>query len=384
MKKILAIVLAVLMVAGCCAALSSCGKGEETIKIGMSGPLTGSAALYGNAVKNAAELAIKEINENGGLKNGVKLELLTYDDKADGNNVADGYASMLEAGMQLSIGCVTSGAALEFKKLSKEDNVFFITPSATADKVPEYDNGYQMCFADSNQGGEAAKYVNSLNIDKIGILYRSDDAYSTGIYDQFKANLNSGITTVDAAFTGESPTDMSAQITLLKDCKFIFCPIYYTPASTFMTQAKDIVAKDAVYYGCDGFDGIESAEGFDISVIPQKISMLSHFDSKATTGVAGEFVTNYTAAYGKDTLNQFGASAYDCIYALAGALNAAIDAGKTVDAETTADDMCKILKEQFNGDYKFTGVTGSDVTWQDNGYVSKTAKYIVIKEANAQ
>ena len=384
MKKIITLVLALLMVVGCCSALASCGDKNETIKIGMSGPLTGDAALYGTAVKNAAELAIKEINENGGLKNGVKLELLTYDDKADGNNVATGYASMLEAGMQLSLGCVTSGAALEFKKLSKEDKVFFLTPSATADKVPEFDNGYQMCFADSNQGGEAAKYVNTLGINKIGILYRSDDAYSTGIYDQFKANLNDSITTIDAAFTGAAPTDMSAQITLLKDCEFIFCPIYYTPASTFMTQAKDIISKNAVYYGCDGFDGIESAEGFDISVIPQKVSMLSHFDSKASTGVAGNFIKNYTDTYGKETLNQFGASAYDCIYALAGALNAAIDAGKTVDASTTAEEMCAILQEQFNGGYKFSGVTGTDVTWASTGYVNKTAQYIVIKEANAQ
>ena len=384
MKKIITLVLALLMVVGCCSALASCGDKNETVKIGMSGPLTGDAALYGTAVKNAAELAIKEINEDGGLKNGVKLELLTYDDKADGNNVATGYASMLEAGMQLSLGCVTSGAALEFKKLSKEDKVFFLTPSATADKVPEFDNGYQMCFADSNQGGEAAKYVNTLGINKIGILYRSDDAYSTGIYDQFKANLNDSITTIDAAFTGAAPTDMSAQITLLKDCEFIFCPIYYTPASTFMTQAKDIISKNAVYYGCDGFDGIESAEGFDISVIPQKVSMLSHFDSKASTGVAGNFIKNYTDTYGKETLNQFGASAYDCIYALAGALNAAIDAGKTVDASTTAEEMCAILQEQFNGGYKFSGVTGTDVTWASTGYVNKTAQYIVIKEANAQ
>ena len=385
MKKIIALVMALLMLVGCVAVFSACGgKNKDTIKIGLSGPLTGSAALYGNAVKNAAELAIKEINEKGGLKNGVKLELLTYDDKADGANVEAGYLSMLENGMQLSLGCVTSGAALEFKKLSKNDNLFFLTPSATADKVPEFDNGYQMCFADSNQGGEAAKFVNGLNLTEIGILYRSDDAYSMGIYEQFKANLNSSITTIDAAFTGENPTDMSAQITLLQNCKFIFCPIYYTPASTFMTQAKDIIAADAVYYGCDGFDGIESAEGFDISVIPQKVTMLSHFDSKATTGVAGDFVKNYTAAYGKDTLNQFGASAYDCVYALVGALNAAIDAGKEVSAETTASDMCKLLQEQFNGGFKFTGVTGTDVTWQKNGYVSKTAKYIVIKEANAQ
>lgn len=382
MKKILAIVLAVLMVASGCVALSSCGGKNDTIRIGVSGPLTGGAAIYGTAVKNSAQMAIDEINAAGGL-NGINLELIALDDQADPEKVNTNYGELLNKEVQVALGCVTTGAGLEFTKLSKEDNLFFLTPSATGDKIPEFANGYQMCFADSNQGTEAASYVNSLNLTEIGILYRSDDAYSTGILAKFKASLNSGITVKEASFTGEAPTDLSAQIEVLKGCKFIFCPIYYTPASTFMTQAKDIIAKDAVYYGCDGFDGIESAEGFDISVIPQKISMLSHFDSKATEGKAGDFVKNYTEKYGKETLNQFGASAYDCVYAVFGAMKAAVAAGKTIDADTTAADMCAALQEQFNGDYKFTGVTGTDITWEDNGYVSKKAKYIVIKEANA-
>ena len=114
------------------------------------------------------------------------------------------------------------------------------------------------------------------------------------------------------------------------------------------------------------------------------VSMLSHFDSKATDGKAGDFVKKYTDKYGKETLNQFGASAYDCIYAIFGAMKAAVEAGKTIDQDTSADDLCEILKEQFNGDYKFTGVTGTDITWEDTGYVSKTAKYIVIKEVTAE
>ncbi|MBQ8356475.1 MAG: ABC transporter substrate-binding protein [Clostridia bacterium] len=381
MKKILSLVLAVLMIAGCCAALSSCGK-SNTIKIGMSGPLTGDAAVYGKAVQNSADMAIKEINDNGGL-NGIMLELLPYDDQAKSENVQTNYASMIEAGVQVSLGCVTTGAGMEFTALSKDDNLFFLTPSATGDEIPQNPNGYQMCFADSNQGGEAAKYVNSLNLSHIGILYRSDDAYSTGILKQFKENLNSNITYTEASFTTNQPTDLSAQIDLLKDCTFIFCPIYYTPAATFMLQAKDKIAKDAVYYGCDGFDGIESAEGFDISTIPQKISMLSHFDSKATEGLAGDYVKKYTETYGKDTLNQFGASAYDCVYAIFGAMKKAVEAGKEITAETSAYELCEILKEQFNGDYTFSGVTGTNVTWQSSGYVTKEAKYVVIKEVNA-
>ena len=158
-------------------------------------------------------------------------------------------------------------------------------------------------------------------------------------------------------------------------------PIYYTPASIFMTQAKGIIADDAVYYGCDGFDGIDSAEGFDIKSIPQEVSMLSHFDSSATEGVAAEFIKKYTDKYGAETLNQFAASAYDCIYAIYGAMEKA----GVKDVTISASDLSDILKEQFSGGYSFeNGVTGGGeaITWEANGYVNKKAIKFIIKEAN--
>jgi len=161
-------------------------------------------------------------------------------------------------------------------------------------------------------------------------------------------------------------------------------PIYYTPASLFMSQAKSVIAADAVYYGCDGFDGIDNIPGFDINQIPQAITMLSHFNSKATDGAAKAFIDKYVQKFGADTLNQFGASAYDCVYALYGALKAAIDAGKTVTVTTSASDMCEILKEQFEGGFKLTGaVTGDEITWEKNGYVNKDAIKYVIKDVSA-
>ena len=378
MKKLFAIALAVLMIAGSCMAFASCKKDGETIKIGVSGPLTGDAAVYGVAVKNAAQMAVDEINEKGGL-NGIKFELIVTDDQHDANKVSTNYANMMDKGMQVSLGCVTSAPCLEFAKYSKEDNLFFLTPSASADAVPTDANAYQMCFADGNQGAVAADYVNGLGLSSIGIFSLTDDPYSKGIYDQFKANLDEGIETVEATFTKATSSDFTQQIETLKDCTFIFMPIYYTPASLFMTQAKDKIAATATYYGCDGFDGIESAEGFDINAIPQKISMLSHFNSKATEGKAKEFVDKYVAKYGKDTLNQFGAAAYDCVYALFGAMTKAIEAGKTVDANTTATEMCEILKEQFNGGYTFDGATGTGIKWKSTGFVDKTAIAYEIK-----
>ncbi len=384
LTKIICLALACMM-AVCC--FASCNGGDEEYVIGVSGPVTGVAAVYGEAVRNAAQMAVDEINEAGGL-NGVNFKLVFIDDKHDANNISTNYASLMEQGMQVSLGTVTTAPGLEFAKYAKQDNVFFLTPSATGDKIPADPNGYQMCFADGNQGTVAANYVNSLfkNTGKtIGILYNSADSYSSGIYTQFKASLDSSITTIDAAFTDDKLADFSGQIQSLKDCDFIFMPIYYTPASTFMRQAKDIVPANAVYYGCDGLDGIDTAiEGFDITTIPQEVSMLSHFNSKATEGMAKEFIDKYVAKYGADTLSQFGASAYDCVYAIYGAMKSAIDKGTEIPADISATDLCEILKTEFNGGYTFSGVTGTNITWQTNGYVQKGAVKYVVKAANAQ
>lgn len=381
LKKVSVLFITLAMVLG----LTACGGADYTSEnteyvIGVSGPLTGDAAVYGVAVKNAAQMAVDEINEAGGL-NGIKFKLEATDDTHNAKKVATNYATMYEGGMQVSLGTVTTAPGLEYSKLSAEDNVFFLTPSASGDDIPAEDNGFQMCFADGNQGKVAADYVNSLGLKEIGIFYKSDDPYSNGIYKQFKDNLDSSIKTVEAVFMGKSQ-DFSAQITTLKDCSFIFMPIYYQPASVFMTQAKDTIAADAIYYGCDGFDGL-AGQFKDFSVIPQEVSMLSHFDSNATEGAAADFVKKYTEKYGTDTLNQFGASAYDCVYAIYNAMKAAVDAGEEIDVTISASDLCEILKAQFTGGFSYSGVTGNDITWEDNGYVSKEAVKYTLKEANS-
>jgi len=382
--KILSLVLAAVLCMGC---FAGCGvnyaENNTEFIIGVSGPLTGSAAMYGIAVANSAQMAVDEINAAGGL-NGVMFKLIATDDMNDATKVSTNYSSMYESGMQVSLGTVTTNPGLEFKNLSADDNVFFLTPSASGDKIPEKANGYQMCFADGNQGKVAAEFVNSEYAGKtIGVFYKSDDAYSKGIYDQFRENLDPSITVVDTTFTDANATDFSTQIDTLKSCGFIFMPIYYTPASLFMTQAKDIVAKNAVYYGCDGFDGIDNIKGFDIAKIPQEVTMLSHFNSKATDGVAKEYIDKYVATYGKETLNQFGASAYDCVYAIYGAMKKSIDEGKDIPVTISASDLCKILKDQFENGYTVTNaVTGDSISWEKTGYVNKIAIKYVIKAAN--
>lgn len=384
MKKtrFLAIIMVVVL---CAASLVGCGgkKGytanNTEYVIGLTGPLTGDAAVYGTAVQNSAKMAVEEINAAGGL-NGIKFKLVMKDDVHKKENVPTAYMTMLEEGMQVSLGTVTTAPGLEYANLSAEDNVFFLTPSASGDDIPKNDNGFQMCFADGNQGGAAAKYVNdTYKGQTIGVFYKSDDPYSKGIFDQFMDNLDSSVNVVESSFTSANETDFKQNISTLKECKFVFMPIYYGPASTFMTQAKEIMAPDAIYYGCDGFDGLESA--LDITTIPQEINMLSHFNSKGTDKDVVDFVKKYTDKYGADTLNQFGASAYDCVYAIFNAMKAAIDGGKEIPVTISASDLCDILKEEFNGGFTYSGVTGKNITWDENGYVQKSADKYSIKEA---
>lgn len=398
-KKILAIVLCLLMVVGT-VAFTSCAanpaKDNTMIKIGLTGPLTGGAAIYGTAVRNAAMLAVEEINAAGGLSNGIKFELDMKDDEHKAEKVAALYANLFENGMQVSLGTVTTAPGKEFKELAKEDNVFFITPSATADVIPEHANGFQMCFADSDQGTASAKYFNDNFAGKtIGVLYKTDDEYSSGIYNKFMESIsaelkpdNSNIKT----FTESTATTFTQQITDLADCDVIFMPIYYGPASTFMKQGVGTIKANAIYYGCDGFDGITGVDGFDIKAVPQEVSYLSHFNSDATTGPAADLIKKYNEKFdeAKEPLNQFGAAAYDCVYAIRDALNVAIANGEEITANMAASDLCEILKEVFTSDtFVFHGVTGkcegtnkSDIKWNSDGKVVKEAVKYVVKAAD--
>ncbi len=397
MKKIVSTALVASLALGSMFSLSSCGKNytkdNETIKIGVSGPLTGGAAKYGIAVKNSAQLAIDEINANGGL-DGMKFELLALDDKHDKTNATTTFSTMFESGMQISLGCVTTAPGLEFKELAKEEKVFVLTPSATGDDIVlDSDNAFQMCFSDSNQGTASAKYFNeNYNGKTVGVFYKSDDEYSKGIYDKFMESLDesfkSGIGDRTASFSGDN-LDFNSVIDKFKTCDVIFLPIYTQPAAAFMNAGNGKIKDNAVYYGCDGLDGVENeftAEAF--AAIPQEVSFLSHFNSNATDGTAAEFIAKYNAKYDEDKepLNQFGASAYDCVYAIFEALKTAKANGKEFDTKTSASDFCDILTEVFTSeDFKFTGVTGkanSTISWEASGYVNKVADIYKVKEAN--
>ena len=387
MKKFWKKALVVAMSAGMAVSLAACGGGgaakggDGSIKIGGSGPLTGPAAVYGNAVKNAAEMAVEEVNAKGGVQFSLQFE----DDKHDAEEAATAYGTLKDGGMQISLATVTSAPGAAVSPLYQEDQTFAITPSGSSPSViyadgeaqtGAYGNVFQMCFSDPNQGSGSASYI-AAHPDlgsKIAVIYKNDDPYSKGIFDTFKAQAAAdGLEIVyEGTFKGDE-SDFSVQVgdAQAAGADLLFLPIYYTPASQILTQANK-VGYTPTFFGVDGMDGILDLEGFDTS-LAEGVYLLTPFVANADDEQTKTFVENYKAKYNGEVPNQFAADAYDCIYALAQACEAA---GITSDMSNA--DICTKMVEQFTS-MTFNGLTGSDMTWNQNGEVTKAPKAMIIQ-----
>ena len=351
------------------------GSGAYTgtpIKIGGIGPITGGAAVYGQAVKNAEELAVKEINAaNGSDVFDWKFE----DDEHDAEKSVNAYNTLKDWGLQILAGPVTTTPSIAVAAETANDNMFMMTPSASAPAVIESgDNVFQICFTDPNQGVASADYIadNKLGT-KVGIIYDSSDAYSSGIYEKFKAEAaakNLEIVTAEA-FTADNKSDLSPQVAKCQEAcaDLVFMPIYYQPASIVLAQAK-AMGYAPTFLGVDGMDGILTMEGFDPS-LAEGLMLLTPFS--ATVPETQSFVEAYTAANDGVTPNQFAADAYDGVYIVKEALE---KAGCTADMSSA--DICEALVAQMT-QISYSGLTGKDMTWNAEGQVSKAPTAYVIK-----
>lgn len=362
---------------------SSNGTLDSTgaIKLGFSGPLTGGAAVYGNAVKNAAELAVEEVNALGGLQFDLRVE----DDTHDAEKAVTSYGVLKDWGMQVSLLTVTSAPGAAVAPLYDEDNIFALTPSGSSMAIiyqdPEnesgaYGNIFQMCFTDPNQGVGSADYIASHSSlgSKIAVLYKSDDNYSSGIHEKFMAEAEAkGLDIVyEGTFDDSNASDFNVQLTQAQDAgaDLLFMPVYYDPASIILKQAHDM-GYTPTFFGVDGMDGILTLKGFDTS-LAEGVYLLTPFSADATDEKTVNFVTKYQEKYG-ETPNQFAADAYDCVYSIYQACN---NAGVT--ADMSASDICDKLVEQFTS-MTFDGITGTNVTWSASGEVSKSPKAVIIE-----
>ncbi|HIU14875.1 MAG TPA: ABC transporter substrate-binding protein [Candidatus Ventricola intestinavium] len=367
MKKVLVIALALAMMMTACLAFA-----EEAVKVGVIGPLTGANAQYGLAVQRGAQIAAEEINAQGGLQ----LEILAEDDQADGELAVNAYNKLLDDGVNVLLATVTSGSCIAVSDIAYEERVFMLTPSGSADVITEgKDNVYRVCFKDSAQGTASAQYIADHGLaTKIGIIYNNALDYSMGIYQSFVAKANElGLEIVaESAFSDDTNADFSVQISQMQEAgaELVFLPIYYTPASMILQQAN-AVDYAPIFFGVDGMDGILGVEGFDTS-LAEGVMLLTPFSADAQDELTKNFVTTYMDLYG-ETPNQFAADAYDGVYALAAAMQAA-----GVTAETSPEDACEMMIAAMQT-VEITGLTGT-MHWDATGEVDKTPTAVVIQD----
>jgi branched-chain amino acid transport system substrate-binding protein len=373
LKKVLSIAAAAALAASMLAPAAV--YADDTFKIGMIGPLTGGAALYGSAVRDAAQIAVDEINEAGGIA-GTQIEYNPQDDEHDAEKSINAYNTLKDWGMQLLLGTVTSAPCVAVEAEAANDNMFLLTPSGTAlDCITAGDNAFRVCFSDPAQGTASAQFIGEHELAAtVGVLYDSSDVYSSGIYATFRAEAENQPFDIvaETSFTSDSKTDFSAQLQTLKDsgCELVFIPFYYNEATIVLKQASDM-GFEPQWFGVDGMDGILSVEGFDTS-LAEGLMLLTPFIATAEDEATQNFVAKYQELY-NDVPNQFAADAYDGVYIMKQAIE---QAGVTADADYST--ICDAVKTAMT-EIEFSGITGN-ITWDASGEPTKDPMAVVIKD----
>lgn len=380
MKKVLSLTLAAALAV---TSLTACGGGagkteeggSEVWKIGGIGPITGGAAVYGQAVMNAMELAVEEVNEAGGI-NGYQVEVKFEDDEHDAEKSLNAYNTLKDWGMQMLLGTVTSTPCIAVAAETINDNMFQLTPSGTAVDCIRNDNAFRVCFSDPAQGTVSAQYIGETGLaSKVAVIYDSSDTYSSGIYQSFAAEAaNQPFEIVAAeAFTADNKTDFSVQLQKAKDAgaELVFMPFYYQEASLVLKQA-DSMNFYPTFFGVDGMDGILDVENFD-AALAEGLVFLAPFCATSTDPEIKGFIDKYTEKYG-EVPNQFGADAYDGVYIIKKCIE---EAGATPDMSIS--DLCEAIKGQMTS-ITYAGVTSKEMSWDASGEPIKAPMVIVIKD----
>ena len=244
-------------------------------------------------------------------------------------------------------------------------------PSGSADPVIDgLKYSFRLCFGDPDQGALAAEEIKNAGYKNVGAIYDTSDSYSSGIYAAFKDKMAElDIAYTEKTFDAENKVDFSAQAEALKDCDVVFMPFYYTEASLFIKKAVE-KGCDAVFFGCDGFDGIAEL----VEDVENTIKYITPFDANSDEQKVKDFVAAYKAEYNA-TPDQFAADAYDVVMVLAAALEKAGVKDYTLSAAELGDVLYNTVTAD---DFSYDGLTGNGMTWGEDGKCTKAPKIVTL------
>lgn len=368
MKKLFKISLALLLSGSLL--LTGCGGGGEaggdegaaegeTIKVGVNYELTGAVATYGNSSVDGIKLAVKQINEAGGVL-GKQIELVEADNKsepAEATSIATKL--MTNDGVVASLGPATTGNFKATIPVAEKNGIPVISGSATADDVTVDmdDDGnvtalknyaFRICFSDSFQGITMANFaLDNLGAKKAAIVMDNSSDYAIGLAKNFEATFTAAggeIVATEAYIAGN--TDFNGILTKIRDLDFdvIFLPGYYSEAGLIIKQARDLGITVPVL-GADGFDSPTLLELAGAAAL-NDVYYSNHYSSLDEDPAVLQFIEDYNAEYGKDP-DAFNALGYDAAKFLCDAIERAGEASP------------EAIKTALEATENFVGVTGS-------------------------
>ena len=346
---------------------ASGGSDSDTIRIGGLAPLTGDAASYGVAVNNAIQMAVEDINANGGI-DGKQIEYIYYDEKGDTTEATNAYNKLVQDDKVVAIiGDVTTKPTLAVAQTSQQDNIPIITATATAAEVTlTGPNIFRACFTDPFQGELMAFYASEkLGATKVAVLSDMADDYSSGIAEAFVAKAEElGMQVVADEKYQDGDVDFKSQLTNIKgqNPDVLFLPVYYEDLRLISAQAKE-VGVTAQLCGADGWDSVLT-DNFDSSVLNGGV-FCSQYSTESTDERVQNFISTYKEKYEMDP-NMFAVLAYDATNMMAQAIS---DAGST-DSQAIIDAMAAL---------EYDGLTGH-MTFDEDRNPQKSAVIVSIQD----
>lgn len=243
-------------------ALASCG-GEQRLKIGVAGPLTGNDAVFGAQLKNGVAQAIEDINAAGGL-NGQQIELVVGDDAGDpkqGRSVANNFVG---DGVGFVVGHFNSGVTEPSSDVYAENGILMITPGSTNPKITErgLTNVFRVCGRDDQQGKVAGEYIAQNFKDKKVAIAHDKTTYGKGLADETRKAMNAlGVTEVLYEGVNARERDFSALVSKIKEsgADLVYWGGVHTEGGSILRQMRS-AGVNAVMMGGDGIATNEFAQ----------------------------------------------------------------------------------------------------------------------------
>lgn len=373
-KKVLSMMLVGMMTV---AALTGCGsdkKAADTIKIGGNLEMTGGSASFGKSGSNAINLAIKQLNEKGGVL-GKQLEFVVADNKSEPSEAMNALQKLIAQDKVVAVvGPNLSSAVIAGSAINDSSKIVTITPMGTNPRVTVDTKGntkpymFRACFIDPFQGTVMAKFAkDTLGAKKVAIMIDNSSDYSKGLAKFFKQGFESagGEVVAEESFL-QKDTDFRATLTKIKATNpdMIYIPAYYQEVGLIVKQAKAL-GMNVPMAGGDGWDSSKLSEIAGAEAL-NNTYFSSLYSPNDTSKLNVDFVSNYEKAYGQKP-DVFAALAYDATNLLANAIATA----KSTDGDKIKDAMAATKA--------FPGVSGA-VTFDEQHNPIKGAVIIEYKD----